>query len=105
MRSKFETYAIYSGVDDKEQKKVMGAFNSGFFSNYVEGAIAFFISSKGPFEKSLVYIQNLSVLVKTLKGIQVVCDLITERFFRAPGLRTKHFERFYLSFNKQYLYG
>ena len=24
-------------------------------------------------------------------------------FFRAPGLRTKHFECFYLSFNKQYI--
>ena len=39
------------------------------------------------------------VLDKTLKGIQVVLDSITKRFFRAPGLRTKHFESFYLSFN------
>ena len=29
-------------------------------------------------------------------------DLITERFFRAPGFRTKHFERFYLSFKTIY---
>ena len=29
----------------------------------------------------------------TLKGIQVVYDSITERFFRAPGHRTKYFER------------
>ena len=41
------------------------------------------------------------VLDKTLKGIQVVCDSITYRFFRALGLRTEHFEGFYLSFNKQ----
>ena len=29
-------------------------------------------------------------------------DFITERIFRAPGLRTKHFERYYLSFNQQH---
>ena len=40
------------------------------------------------------------VLDKMLKGIQVVCDSITERFFRAPGPRTEYFERLFLSFNK-----
>ena len=31
-----------------------------------------------------------------------MCDSITDRFFRALSLRTKHFARLYLSFNKQY---
>ena len=34
--------------------------------------------------------------------VSVVCDSITERFFRAPGPRTKYFERIFLSFNKLY---
>ena len=47
---------------------------------------------------------NLKVLDKTLKGVQVFRDSITEKFFRAPGSRTKFFERFYfcgLTNNKQ----
>ena len=42
------------------------------------------------------------VLDKKCKGIQKVCDPITERFFRAPGPRTKYLERLLLSFNKLY---
>ena len=30
-----------------------------------------------------------------LKGIQMVCDSITEMFLRGPGPRTKDFERFF----------
>ena len=44
------------------------------------------------------------VLNKTLKGIQVVRNSVTERFFNAPGPRTKYFKHFFLSFNKQYYY-
>ena len=29
-----------------------------------------------------------------VKRYLVVCDLITERFFRSPGSKTKYFERF-----------
>ena len=47
-------------------------------------------------------IDNMVFLDKTLKAIQEVCDSIIEGFFSVTGLRTKHFERFYLSFNIQY---
>ena len=43
----------------------------------------------------------LFVLDKTFKV--TVGISMTERFFRAPGLRTKLFENFYLSFNKQHI--
>ena len=32
-----------------------------------------------------------------------MCDSVTERFFRAPGLRTKYFKRLFLSYNKLYI--
>ena len=52
----------------------------------------------------LVFYNNkLIVLDTTLKGIQVVYDSITERFFLAPGPGTKYFERFF-SINKQFIY-
>ena len=35
------------------------------------------------------------VLAKIPKGFQAVFDSITERFFRAPGLRINYFERFF----------
>ena len=42
-------------------------------------------------------------MTMTLNCIQVVYNLIIQRFFCIPGPKTKNFERFYLSFNKQYL--
>ena len=36
------------------------------------------------------------ILDKTLKGTRVVCNSMTERFFRALGPRTEHFERFFV---------
>ena len=51
MSSQFETYTIYSGINDEEQKKkVLGAFN-GNLGNIVEGAIVFVISWKKAFKK------------------------------------------------------
>ena len=47
-----------------------------------------------------------SVLDKTLKGIRaVVCDSITERFFRAPGPRTKYLKCkvFFIFYHCNYL--
>ena len=41
------------------------------------------------------------VLDKTVQGFGGV-RLENRKFFSAPGLRTKDFERFYLSFNKQF---
>ena len=38
---------------------------------------------------------NSSVLNKTIRGIQVVCDAITESFLCASGPRTKYFEPFF----------
>ena len=35
------------------------------------------------------------VLDKTLNGIQMVCDSMTERLFRTPGPTTKYFKRFF----------
>ena len=40
------------------------------------------------------------VLEKTLKGIRGV-RLYDQKIHRAPSLRTKHFKRFNLSFNRQ----
>ena len=39
-----------------------------------------------------------------LDCIQVVYDLITERFLRTPGLVTKYFERIFMSFQKKNIY-
>ena len=36
MRSKFETYTRYSGIDDEGQKMVSGVFNGSFVRNPVE---------------------------------------------------------------------
>ena len=40
--SYFKTYTRYSGVDDDEQKKVLGVFNGSFLSNLIEGSHRFF---------------------------------------------------------------
>ena len=43
-----------------------------------------------------------AVLINNLENILIINTYLkTERYFRAPGLRTKHFESFYLLFNKQ----
>ena len=52
-----------------------------------------------------VVLRVTNVLDKTLKGVQIVCDSITERFFRAPGPRTKNFKLFFCrSINYIYIY-
>ena len=40
-------------MKSKNKKIVLGAFNGSFLSNLVKGVIAFLISFKGTYEKSL----------------------------------------------------
>ena len=43
-----------------------------------------------------------AVLINNLENVLIINTYLkTERNFSAPGLRTNHFESFYLLFNKQ----
>ena len=46
-RPYFETYTIYSGLDNEEQKKILSIFNCSFLRNLVGGGNSLFISLKG----------------------------------------------------------
>ena len=53
------------------------------------------------YQKKSILTNLLYVLEMKLDCIQVVYDLITERFLRTPGLVTKYFERIFMSFQKK----
>ena len=56
--------------------------------------------TQGIFESTLDKISSWT----RIKKVSVVYDSITAKFFRAPSLGTKKFERFFMSFNKQYTF-
>ena len=91
---------------------MLWGFYGSVLRNVVGGAIAFLISQRGRLKKKvwriLVYNYKLSEynsVAQTgimsgfnnpFKYIQVVCNSITEKFFRTPGSETKHFEHFFV---------